>query len=669
MPGSRWYDTVYVPSDGDVARLSSAELKALVIASNGGKKSIITGRELNELKQMGEAAAIAALPVLTLKELVIRAGLSVKDVSEVEALRFRCREAMKRMRTLEMPFRPRPRGAPRDRHFPVTWRKFDIVFSGPQLGFAISLDKGGNLSVVRVTGPEAIKAGLKANDILVAINAHLFADVWDTHTFEADVLTRLLRAPRPVKLTFQIGDGRWPPTAAGPPVMSTNTLPNPPATVRSVSSGSKSGNAVPKKADTKIRRTASPPPPGPNRNNGKNVPNKATSPPPPPPVFVDVKFDKRGTLGFSINLENGRLVVVSVRETKMSPCWLAAIKSGDHLVKLNGRAFNIVDPSIFDAVVLQLKNTPRPMILTFRRRQVARPTTAKNTPSSTRQATPSVKQRSQPQPQPQPQQQKKDNQPPHPRVIPPKAATRAASSPTRQQAPAPASQNESSAAEASWKNFVQESAARETAAASASSATSTTATEPESREEGKVYRYDAIFPSDYLGIALALSRSVEKGTLHVEVTEVREKCVCTEVEIHDQLVAINGTSVDDVKDESEFNARVLQQIKAAGRPLTLTFISGNPDDSVCFSESYASDLFDDIADDEGIITQVKLIKALRKNDELAKLLKLPKLIRQEDGSRDQFTEVFHTLAKKEDKSITKREWCVGISKMAGETLI
>jgi len=621
-PSSMDFSSTYVPSFGDVSNMSRAELKAIVLVKSGGDKTAVPF-ELGELRQAAEEACVYALDVETMRTLITRGGLSYKNLNTKEGLRRRCYESMRRLRDYEIPFRPPRKTETRDTSFPVTWRKFDVTFPDASLGFSIALDKGGNLGIVKVGDNRAKDAGVKPGDALVAIQNCSFGDIVDVPSFERDVLLRLKRAPRPVKLTFQIGDGRWPPTAEP----------------KRLSARFSTGTTTPR----------------------KEAPAATKKP------EVDVRFKERGTLGFSIHLVAGRLRVLRVRETAKSPCWLACVTPGDELVTLNGRAFGVVGVDMFDDVVRQLKQTPRPMTLTFRRRDTPAPPPP----------TPPTK-ASGPQPSATPGTKAGLPKAPPP---PTTSSSRTASSKQQQRQsasfvqgnktiPPPARQS------ASFVQGIKTSPPKEkekeqaAAAPKRRSARTFGGEETKAEEAPGSYTYDAVFPKELLGIALALSRSVETGKYHVAVTEVRPACVANEVEAHDRLVAINGERVAGVEDEASFAARVLTTLKKAGRPLTLTFTASSGSDEVCFSQNYASDLFDDIdANQDGLLSQVELIKALRKNQHLAQALDLPQQIRQEDGSRDKFAAVFHKLAVKDDKTITKREWCVGISKLAAETII
>jgi len=59
---------------------------------------------------------------------------------------------------------------------------------------------------------------------------------------------------------------------------------------------------------------------------------------------------------------------------------------------------------------------------------------------------------------------------------------------------------------------------------------------------------------------------------------------------------------------------------------------------------------------DGTISQLELIKSLRSHPDLAKRLKLPSKIRQEDGSRDDFVECFHAMDTNESGAICLDEF-------------
>ena len=529
-----------MPTLGDVRYLSTVELKLLVLARSGGDRTAVPF-EVSELRVAAESACVDFLDVESLRFIVTRAGLSSKDCNTRELLRQRCRLAMAKMREKEIPLQ----GVKNPRkelsvEFPVTWRRFEVVYKEPgALGLSLTLVKGGLLEIVSASGAAAIRSGVKKGDILVAMNGCGFGDIFDVAAFEQDVLTRLKRAPRPLTLAFQVGDGRWPPTS--------------------------------------------------------RLEKEKESSPKEKKQLVDVTFSERGSLGFSMSrTSSGRLEVLRVRDTlTRSPCFFANVQAGDEVVGFNGRAFGKVESDLFDAVVDQLKRAPRPMTLTFERKKTKKPPRCDDD---------------------------EDNI----------GGVRA----------------------------------------SANEEASSHEKDKEETKRDFLYKYDAIFPRALLGIALALSRHVETGKFHVTVTEVRPSCVPKDVEAHDRLFAINGEALTGVENEDDFTLKVLERLKNLPRPLTLTFTSAGDSKDICFSQAYAADLFADIdANQDGLISQVELIKALRKDPELARALQLPQFIRQEDGTRDQFTHVFHNLAKNDDKSITKRDWCLGISKLAAETII
>lgn len=64
---------------------------------------------------------------------------------------------------------------------------------------------------------------------------------------------------------------------------------------------------------------------------------------------------------------------------------------------------------------------------------------------------------------------------------------------------------------------------------------------------------------------------------------------------------------------------------------------------------------------DGTVTRVELVIALRSNPHLADLLGLQTHIQAEDGSRDQFEEVFRGLDADDSKGVSLDEWMAGIT--------
>ena len=59
---------------------------------------------------------------------------------------------------------------------------------------------------------------------------------------------------------------------------------------------------------------------------------------------------------------------------------------------------------------------------------------------------------------------------------------------------------------------------------------------------------------------------------------------------------------------------------------------------------------------DGVLTRIEVIKALKKSKEVQHLLRLPAAIRQEDGTRDAFEEVYQKIDVDDSKSITREEF-------------
>ena len=68
----------------------------------------------------------------------------------------------------------------------------------------------------------------------------------------------------------------------------------------------------------------------------------------------------------------------------------------------------------------------------------------------------------------------------------------------------------------------------------------------------------------------------------------------------------------------------------------------------------AFDLMDNNGD--GVISRIEVIKALREHQQVQALLKLPEKVRQEDGTRDSFEQVYQAIDKDDSKSITIEEF-------------
>lgn len=59
---------------------------------------------------------------------------------------------------------------------------------------------------------------------------------------------------------------------------------------------------------------------------------------------------------------------------------------------------------------------------------------------------------------------------------------------------------------------------------------------------------------------------------------------------------------------------------------------------------------------DGTLSRIEVIKALRTQEKVSELLKLPHVIRQEDGTRDNFEVVFQAIDRDDSKSISMSEF-------------
>ena len=61
---------------------------------------------------------------------------------------------------------------------------------------------------------------------------------------------------------------------------------------------------------------------------------------------------------------------------------------------------------------------------------------------------------------------------------------------------------------------------------------------------------------------------------------------------------------------------------------------------------------------DGTLTRIEVIQACRSDHRVRELLRLPESIRQEDGSRDAFEEVFQKMDKDDSKGVNLEEFMV-----------
>ena len=59
---------------------------------------------------------------------------------------------------------------------------------------------------------------------------------------------------------------------------------------------------------------------------------------------------------------------------------------------------------------------------------------------------------------------------------------------------------------------------------------------------------------------------------------------------------------------------------------------------------------------DGVLSRIEVVKALRTSAKVQKLLQLPAIIRQEDGTRDEFERVFQAIDADNNKQLTLQEF-------------
>ena len=59
---------------------------------------------------------------------------------------------------------------------------------------------------------------------------------------------------------------------------------------------------------------------------------------------------------------------------------------------------------------------------------------------------------------------------------------------------------------------------------------------------------------------------------------------------------------------------------------------------------------------DGVLSRIEVIQACRSDERVAKLLRLPKTIKQEDGSRDRFEEIFRQMDTDDSKEVDQEEF-------------
>ena len=59
---------------------------------------------------------------------------------------------------------------------------------------------------------------------------------------------------------------------------------------------------------------------------------------------------------------------------------------------------------------------------------------------------------------------------------------------------------------------------------------------------------------------------------------------------------------------------------------------------------------------DGVLSRIEVIQACRSDERVAKLLRLPQTIKQEDGSRDRFEEIFQQMDTDDSKEVDMEEF-------------
>ena len=191
----------------DVELLSPKELMSFILRMTGEAVDV---EEINDEEQLRRAARLAAMTHLgnpELKKIVASAGLSAKDCITRGDLKRRGVEAVQRLRWARK--LPTLESLRADISRRKLFRQYEVVFQGSELGLAIGLTGGKRVVATKVTRDDV--PALQPGDEVILVNDFPFYPCSDTATFRQAVLARLRDAPRPLKLTFAVGDNRWPP--------------------------------------------------------------------------------------------------------------------------------------------------------------------------------------------------------------------------------------------------------------------------------------------------------------------------------------------------------------------------------------------------------------------------------------------------------------------------
>lgn len=177
--------------------------------------------DIEALRSAARMAAVARLPAATLRSIVILGGgqggaaILKEDVEasvvELPEMRVRAIDAIRRLREAE---RRRFRNGRAGLNEGIReQQRFDETFHDAKLGFSIALVRGPDGLVIEVSrmDDDLLKTPTRlfVGDKLVAVNGACFDPCVDNPECFVDlVVHRLLRAPRPLTLTFAVGNGR-----------------------------------------------------------------------------------------------------------------------------------------------------------------------------------------------------------------------------------------------------------------------------------------------------------------------------------------------------------------------------------------------------------------------------------------------------------------------------
>mmetsp|Transcript_20783 Transcript_20783/g.26891 ORF Transcript_20783/g.26891 Transcript_20783/m.26891 type:complete len:511 (+) Transcript_20783:41-1573(+) len=203
-----------VPGVSDVEFLSSRELISLVLRRTGEAVEIEELESSEKLYETARRAVLSHLSVSELRGLVTEAGLSTRDCITKGDLRIRAVEAVKRLRLAKkLPTRAETIQI-LEKRIRNTYKRYEITFEGKKLGFSIGMltkASTGEKWVVATHVSRSDLPALQPGDEVLYIEDAPFAPCRTSAQFREAVTARIQDAPRPLKMTFATGDGRWPP--------------------------------------------------------------------------------------------------------------------------------------------------------------------------------------------------------------------------------------------------------------------------------------------------------------------------------------------------------------------------------------------------------------------------------------------------------------------------